>query len=53
MMRPVPGAVTLSLSLNTTPPVLVWVAVGAVAGVVIGEFGGYRVGPDISGHSDS
>jgi hypothetical protein len=53
MMRPVPGAVTLSLSLNTTPPLLVWVAVGAVAGGVIGEFGGYRVGPDISGHSDS
>jgi hypothetical protein len=47
-----PDAVTLSLSLNTTPPPLAWVAVGAVAGGV-GEFGGYRVGPDISGHSDS
>jgi hypothetical protein len=53
MMHPMPEAVTLGLSLNTTPPLLAWVAVGAVAGVVIGEFGDYRVGPDISGHSDS
>ena len=53
MMRPMPNAVTLSLSLNTTPPLLAWVAVGAVAGGVIGEFAGYRVGQDIPGHSDS
>ena len=48
-----PNAVTLSLSLNTTPPLLAWVAVGAVAGGVIGEFAGYHVGQDIPGHSDS
>ena len=35
------------------PPVLASVAVGAVAGGVIGEFAGHRVERDIPGHSDS
>jgi uncharacterized membrane protein len=35
------------------PPLLASAAVGAVAGVVIGEFAGYRVEQDIPGHSDS
>ena len=35
------------------PLLLASVAVGAVAGVVIGEFAGYRVERDIPGHSDS
>jgi hypothetical protein len=45
-----PNAVTLSLWLNTTQPLLASVAVGAVAGGVIGEFVGRRVEPDIHGH---
>jgi H+/Cl- antiporter ClcA len=54
MMRPLPNAVTLSLWLSTTPPLLLAsVAVGAVAGRVIGEFAGHRVQQDIHGHSDS
>ncbi len=48
-----PNAVTLSLWLNTTPPLLASVAAGAVAGGVIGKLAGYRVEQDISGHSDS
>ena len=48
-----PNAVTLSLWLNTTPPLLASVAVGAVAGGVIGEFAGHRVEQDIHDHSDS
>ena len=48
-----PNAVTLSLWLNTTPLLLASVAVGAVAGGVIGEFAGHRVELDIPGHSDS
>ncbi len=48
-----PNAVTLSLWLNTTPPLLASVAVGAVAGGVMGEFDGNRVEQDIPGHSDS
>ena len=35
------------------PPLLASVAVGAVAGGVIGEFAGHRVEQDIHGHSDS
>ena len=35
------------------PPLLASVAVGAVAGGVIGEFVGYRVEQDIHDHSDS
>ena len=35
------------------PPLLASVAVGAVAGGVIGEFAGHRVERDIHGHSDS
>ena len=35
------------------PPLLASVAVGAVAGGVIGEFAGRRVEQDIPGHSDS
>jgi uncharacterized membrane protein len=35
------------------PPPLAPVAVGAVAGVVIGEFAGYRVERDVRGHSDT
>ena len=48
-----PNAVTLSLWLNTTPPLLAPVAAGAVAGGVIGKFAGHRAGQDIHGHSDS
>ena len=48
-----PNAVTLSLWLNTTPPLLASVAVGAVAGGVIGEFVDHRVEQDIHDHSDS
>ena len=35
------------------PPLLASVAVGAVAGGVMGEFAGNRVEQDIPGHSDS
>ena len=35
------------------PPLLAPVAVGAVAGGVIGKFAGHRVEQDIHGHSDS
>jgi hypothetical protein len=35
------------------PPPLASVAVGAIAGGVIGNFGGHRVEQDIPGHSDS
>jgi hypothetical protein len=35
------------------PLLLASVAVGAVAGVVIGEFAGYRVERDVRGHSDT
>ena len=52
-MRRIPNAVTLSLWLNAMPPLLASVAVGAVAGGVIGEFAGHRVEQDIHGHSDS
>ena len=52
-MRHMPNAITLSLWLNTTPPLLASVAVGAVAGGVIGEFAGHRVEQDIHGHPDS
>ncbi len=48
-----PNAITLSLWLNTTPSLLASVAVGAVAGAVMGEFAGHRVEQDIPGHSDS
>ncbi len=48
-----PNAVTLSLWLNTTPPLLASVAAGAVAGGGIGKFAGRRVEQDIPGHSDS
>ena len=48
-----PNAVTLSLWLNTMPPLLASVAAAAVAGGVIGTFAGHRVEQDISGHSDS
>ena len=48
-----PNAVTLSLWLNTTPPLLASVAAGAVAGGGIGKFAGHRVEQNIPGHSDS
>ena len=47
-----PNAVTLSLWLDTTPPLLASAAVGAVAGGGIGKFAGHRVEQDIHGHSD-
>ncbi len=53
MMRPMPDAATLSLWLNTTPPLLASVAVVAIAGGVIGEFADHRVEQDIHDHSDS
>ncbi len=53
MMPLMPNAVTLSLWLNTTPPLLASVAAGAVAGGVIGEFVGHRVEPGIHDHFDS
>ena len=46
------GGVGLAVGLFA-PPLLASVAVGAVAGGVIGEFAGHRVGRDIHGHSDS
>ena len=46
------GGVGLAVGLFA-PPLLASVAVGAVAGGVIGEFAGYRVEQDIHGHSDS
>ncbi len=48
-----PNAVTLSLWLNTTPRLLASVAVGAVAGGVVGKFVDHRVEQDIHDHSDS
>ena len=42
-MRRIPNAVMLSLWLNAMPPLLASVAVGAVAGEVIGKFAGHRV----------
>jgi len=48
-----PNAVTLSLWVNTTPPLLASVAAGAVAGGGIDKFAGRRVEQDIPGHSDS
>ena len=53
MMRSMPNAVTLSLWLNTTPRLLASVAVGAVAGRVVGKFVDHRVEQDIHDHSDS
>lgn len=53
MMRPIPDAATLSLWLNTTPPLLASVAVVAIAGGAIGEFVDHRVEQDIHDHSDS
>ena len=52
-MRPMPNAAMLSLWPNTTPPLLASVAVGAVAGGVIGEFAGHRAGQDVHGRCDS
>jgi hypothetical protein len=52
-MRPMPNAAMLSLWPNTTPPLLASVAVGAVAGGVIGTFAGRRVEQDMHGRSDS
>ena len=46
------GGVGLAVGLFA-PPLLASVAVGAVAGGVIGEFAGHRVGQDIHDHSDS
>lgn len=48
-----PNAARLSLWLTTTPPLLAPVAVGAVAGKVIGKFTGHRAEQDIHGHPDS
>ena len=48
-----PNAATLSLWLNTTPPLLASVAVGAVAGGVIGKPVDHRVELDIHDQSDS
>ena len=48
-----PNAVTLSLWLNTTPPLLASVAAGTVAGGVIGKLAGRRAGQDIHDHPDS
>ena len=53
MMRSMPNAATLSLWLNTTPPLLASVADGAVAGGVVGKFVDHRVEQDIHDHSDS
>ena len=46
------GGVGLAVG-SFAPPLLASVAVGAVAGGVIGEFAGHRAGRDIHDHSDS
>ena len=48
-----PNAATLSLWLNTTPPLLASAAAGAVAGGVIGKFAVHRVEQGIHDRSDS